>query len=124
MTEHGHNDLEGVDMNDLQRFLVAEHIEALERDAEGLRAKRGPDRTRSSGRGMIGRGRGRLGAWLVAAGRAIAPTPDRSTARDAPPPTPGLASAPDTGVIAATAASARARSVPCPDDSAPLPRAA
>src|SRR4051794_8234791 len=57
------------DMIDLQRALVADHIQGLEREGAALRAERLRDHRRATDLPGV---RVRLGQWLVGVGQSIA----------------------------------------------------
>lgn len=100
-------------MNDLQRFLVADHIEQLERSAAAIRAERAVEPSRP--RRRLAAARGRLGTLLVALGREIAGgAVSVPAAVDAAPP----------NGVATRDGERRSGVTPCPDDAAPLARAA
>ncbi len=100
-------------MNEMQRFLVTDHIARLEDDATVLRAGRA--RRSSGAAGLAAGARGRLGLLLVAFGVAVAgPSRTLVGAPSAAHPVPANASS----------TASDARNSPCPDDATPLPRAA
>ena len=99
------------DMNEMQRFLVADHIERLEEDATALRA--GRTHPAKAGTGRSAGPRARLGRLLVAIGVAVA-GPSRR----------GMNAASIGDITRGRPPSSLASDSPCGDDPAPLPRAA